>query len=78
MYNVDLGEVVVRHGLPVDGEEGRGGEGGGGDGQPLQAEHRPQPGQLPLRQHRVETVLQLVILSRHVAMCYVFRILMVP
>ena len=78
MYNVDLGEVVVRHGLPVDGEEGRGGEGGGGYAQPLQAEHRPQPGQLPLRQHRVETVLQLVILRRHVAMCYVFRILMVP
>ena len=78
MYNVDLGEVVVRHGLPVDGEEGRGGEGGGGYAQPLQAEHRPQPGQLPLRQHRVETVLQLVILSRPVAMCYLFRILMVP
>ena len=75
---VDLGEVVVRHGLPVDGEEGRGGEGGGGDAQPLQAEHRPQLSQLPLCQHRVETVLQLVILRTHVAMCYVFRILMVP
>ena len=65
MYNVDLGEVVVRHGLPVDGEEGRGGEGGGGDGQPLQPEHRPQPGQLPVLQHSVETMLQLVILHTH-------------
>ena len=69
VHCVDLGEVVVSHGLPVDGEEGRGGEGGGGDGQPLQAEHRPQLGQLPLRQHRVETVPQLVILRKHVAMC---------
>ena len=50
--------VPVPHGLPV----WRGGEGGGGDGQPVHPEHRPQPGQLPVLQHRVKTVLQLVIL----------------
>ena len=54
--------VPFPHVLPVDGEVWRGGEDGGGDGEPVHPEHRPQPGQLPVLQHSVETVLQLVIL----------------
>ena len=52
----------VPHGLPVYGEVWRGGE--GGDGQGVTPEHGPQPGQLPVLQHRVKTVLQLVILHK--------------
>ena len=52
--------VPLSHGLPVYGEVWRGGE--GGDGQGVTPEHGPQPGQLPVLQNRVETVLQMVIL----------------
>ena len=64
LLKLDVGFVAspvpLPHGLPVYGEVGRGGE--GADGQGVTPEHRPQPGQLPVLQHRVETVLQLVIL----------------
>ena len=53
--------VPVPHVLPVDGEVWRGGE--GGDGQGVTPEHGPQPGQLPLLQHSVEAILELVILN---------------
>ena len=54
--------IPFPHVLPVAGWVWQGGEGGRGDGEPVHPEHRPQPGQLPVLQHRVETVLQLVIL----------------
>ena len=63
---VAVGPLQLGDVLPVDGEVGRGGEGGGGDSEPVHPEHRPQPGQLPVLQHSVETVLQLVILHTDV------------
>ena len=45
---VAVGPLQLGDVLPVDGEVGRGGEGGGGDSEPVHPEHRPQPGQLPV------------------------------